>query len=51
MNFKWRVEKTRSKHRWVAWRLRQKRKSGKVFDTWRQAVRYAYLMSWVDMMT
>lgn len=48
MNNKWRVEKTRSKLRWVAWRVRQKRKTGKVFETWQHAFMYACAMFEVD---
>lgn len=45
---KWRVERTKSKRRWVAWRIHSKKKSGVVFDTWLGAFTYARLMVYVD---
>jgi hypothetical protein len=48
MRGKWRVEKTRSKLRWVAWRVRQKKRTGKVFETWQHAFMYACAMFEVD---
>jgi hypothetical protein len=41
---KWQVRPTKSKKRWVAWRTRQKRRTGKVFESWDQAVAYALCM-------
>lgn len=48
MNRKWRVTTTKSKKRWVAWRVRSKKKSGVVFDTWKEAVTYALLSAKTD---
>jgi hypothetical protein len=48
VNHKWLVTKTRSGRRWVAWRRRQKRKTGRVFDTWLEAVTFAVCMYSVD---
>lgn len=45
---KWRVQTTKSKLRWVAWRVRKKRRTGRVFETWRDAVTYALCMCECD---
>ena len=45
---KWRVASTKSKKRWVAWRVRQKRKTGRVFDSWAKAIAYACCMWELD---
>lgn len=49
---KWKVAITKSKgkpvKRWAAWRLSNKRKSGKIFDTWNEAIFYATVMSYLD---
>lgn len=51
MNKRWRVTKTKSKLRWVAWRVRQKRKTGKIFTDWESAVTYAICMFECDSRT
>ena len=38
---KWQVRRTKSKLRWATWKAHSKRKTGVVFDTWREAVIYA----------
>lgn len=46
---KWRVIKcNKPSTRWVAWRAKQKRRTGKVFDSWTSAIRYAICMSQCD---
>lgn len=39
---KWLVKRCKKPStRWVAWRVKSKRKTGVVFDTWKQAFTYA----------
>jgi len=46
---RWIVRKCkRPSPRWVAWRSGSKRKTGEVFDTWKQAVIYAICMQAVS---
>lgn len=46
---KWRVQKCKSPStRWVAWRLKQKKKSGRVFESHQKALLYAVLQYGVE---
>ena len=39
---KWRVKKCKNPStRWVAWRVRQKKRTGEIFDSWVEAMAYA----------
>lgn len=46
---KWRVQKCKNpSFRWVAWRGKQKKKTGVVFDTWLEAITFAILRQELD---
>src|SRR4051812_12107571 len=45
---KWRVCKTRSGKRWVAWKYGHKQTTAKIFDTWIMAFTFARLTFRVD---
>lgn len=45
---RWRVERTKTKLRWVAWRLGSKRKTGRVFMDWSCAVEFANFSAYLD---
>lgn len=46
---KWRVQKCkRPSPRWVAWKMRSKKRTGEIFDSQLEAVTYALLRQEVD---
>lgn len=45
---KWRVTTTKSKKQWLAWKLRHRKHTLRLFDTWEVAFAYAICMCEID---